>query len=379
MLCYNVELNFVFGIVPYKMDDIVYMRLAVDLAKSTLGQTAPNPVVGAVIVKDGQVLGVGAHLKYGSLHAEINALNMAGEMAEGATLYVTLEPCCHQGNTPACTSQIIAKRIRRVIIATRDPNPQVLGKGIAILEKSGIIVEVGMLENEATKLNEIFFHYIVKKTPFVTLKVGMSLDAKLATTTGQSKWITNSEARADAHNYRHTHDAIMVGINTVICDNPSLTTRMSNGGKNPIRIVLDSTLRTPLNFNLVTDKLAETWIITGNNFNREKAAVLKDMGVKIIALDSALIDLGLVLKILGDNNISSLFVEGGPLLHTKFIEQKLFNQLILYMSPQLIGGAKAPAFFKGIGFAELANAPYLTFEEVKLVGDNIKIIAKYIA
>lgn len=361
------------------MNDVAYMRLALDLAKATLGQTSPNPMVGAVIVKKGQVLGVGAHLKYGSPHAEINALNMAGSMAEGATLYVTLEPCCHQGSTPACTSQIIAKKIKRVVVATKDPNPQVSGKGIDILQKAGVIVEVGLLENEASKLNEIFFHYIIKKTPFVTLKAGMSLDAKLATATGQSKWITNSEARADAHNYRHTHDAIMVGINTVICDNPSLTTRTTNGGKNPIRIILDSTLRTPLSSNVITDKLAETWIITGSNFNKEKEAVLKDLGIKIISLDSAAIDLGLALKILGDSNISSVFVEGGPLLHTNFIEQKLFNQLILYISPHLIGGAQAPAFFKGIGFAELTNTPYLNFEEVKLVGDNIKIIAKYSA
>lgn len=240
------------------MDDLTFMQTALSLAKTIVEQTNPNPPVGAVIVKDGQTVGMGAHLKAGEAHAEVHALGMAGERTKGATLYVTLEPCSHFGRTPPCANLIIEKGVDRVVIATLDPNNKVTGKGVEKLRNSGIQVDVGILAKEAHTLNKQFFHYIRAQTPFVTLKSAMSLDGKIATVTGESRWITGEEARKDAHYYRHTHDAILVGVNTVLKDKPHLTTRLPLGGKNPIRIILDTHLHTPLEANVVTDREAKT-------------------------------------------------------------------------------------------------------------------------
>ena len=227
------------------MNPQYYMRLALDLARSAQGQTSPNPLVGAICVKDGQIIGTGAHLKAGTPHAEVHALLMAGTESRGADLYVTLEPCAHIGKTPPCTDLIITSGIRRVFVASIDPNPSVNGTGIRLLKAAGIEVVTGILQEEAEQLNRAFFHFINYGKPYVTLKAAATLDGRLSTQTGDSKWITSDAARTDVHHLRHTHDAILVGVQTVLHHNPFLTTRLPHGGKNPIRIILTPALRTP--------------------------------------------------------------------------------------------------------------------------------------
>ncbi|MFN8771137.1 MAG: bifunctional diaminohydroxyphosphoribosylaminopyrimidine deaminase/5-amino-6-(5-phosphoribosylamino)uracil reductase RibD [Neisseriaceae bacterium] len=360
------------------MTDNEYMHLAIQIAKSTIGQTAPNPSVGAVIVKNGNILSFGAHLQAGSPHAEINAINIASpNELEGSTLYVTLEPCCHTGKTNPCTEKIIKSKIKKVVIATLDKNPLVAGKGVAQLKNAGIDVITGIFENEASEINKMFFHYINTQMPYITLKAGLSLDGKFATSNGESKWITNEEARLDAHYYRHSHDAILVGINTIIHDNPSLTTRLPNGGKSPVRVVLDTKLRIDENATVITKNDSKTIIITGTNFNKDKLTKLKKYKhVELIHLTSTDIILADALKILAKQDITSILVEGGQTIHNSFIQKKLFNELVMYIAPSLIGGEKSPAFFTGQGFSHLDDKIELTFTEITKLGSNLKIIAK---
>jgi len=356
-------------------DDKYYMELALKFARSRLGQTSPNPCVGAVVVKNNQILGCGTHLHAGGEHAEAIALKQAGDQAQGATLYITLEPCNHFGKTPPCTDAIINSKIKKVIVATKDVNPLVSGAGIKKLQDSGIIVEVGLLEHEAQQLNQMFFHYICHKTPYVTLKCGMSLDAKLATYTRESKWITSEGARLDAHKYRHTHDAILVGVNTVLADNPKLTTSLTSGnGKNPIRIILDTNLRTSLTSEIITDCVSPTWIVVGSNVTETKIAKYKNLGVEIIQMENPQIDLPQLLLMLGQRQITSVLVEGGNTVHTSFIQARLFNQVVLYVSPLLIGGINAPQFFAGDGFAKLKDAINLEYVNTELIDGNLKVV-----
>ncbi|MGO4888280.1 bifunctional diaminohydroxyphosphoribosylaminopyrimidine deaminase/5-amino-6-(5-phosphoribosylamino)uracil reductase RibD [Anaerobacillus sp. MEB173] len=357
------------------MNDHQYMKLALELASSAKGQTTPNPLVGAVVVKDNQIAGMGAHLKAGEPHAEVHALRMAGEKAEGATIYVTLEPCSHHGRTPPCADLVIESGIKRVVIASTDPNPKVAGKGIAKLKDAGIDVEVGLLKEEANELNRVFFHYIATKKPFVTLKSATSLDGKIATVTGESKWITGELAREDVHYLRHQHDAILVGVGTVIADNPSLTTRLLNGGKNPIRIILDHQLRTPLDASVVTDSQAPTWFITSQQAPAEKIAALKEMGMTVHQLNSSVIDVNKMLEVLGANGISSLLVEGGAKVNGSFLLSRAVNQVITYIAPKLIGGQNAPTSFSGTGFESIADVLSLRVRSVEQLGDDIKIIS----
>lgn len=356
------------------MQDIDYMKLAIDLAKSTVNQTSPNPSVGAVVVKDNKIIGIGCHLFAGQHHAEIYALNMHPELTEGATLYVTLEPCSHYGKTPPCVNYIIERGIKRVVIAILDPNPLVNGNGLKKLIDAGIKVEVGVLEEAAKELNKKYFYHIINKMPYVTLKVGMSLDGKLATSTNESKWITSEIARTDAHIYRATHDAILVGVNTIIKDNPALTSHKIKDAKNPIRIILDTNLRTPLNSQILSDKISQNWIIVDKNISDAQAApFLASKFVKIIKLDMS--NLANILKELYKLGITSILIEGGNKIHTSFIEAKLFNQLVIYMAPKLIGGEKAPQFFAGNGFEKLADTLDLAIENFVHIDEDIKIIA----
>ncbi|WP_174734632.1 bifunctional diaminohydroxyphosphoribosylaminopyrimidine deaminase/5-amino-6-(5-phosphoribosylamino)uracil reductase RibD [Mesobacillus harenae] len=357
------------------MTDLDYMRMALSLAKSTEGQTAPNPVVGAVLVKNHQIVGLGAHLKAGEPHAEVHAIEMAKENAEGATLYVTLEPCSHYGKTPPCSNLVIESGITRVVIATTDPNPEVAGSGIERIQKAGIQVEVGLLKAEADELNEIFFHYIQTGLPYVTLKSATSLDGKLATVSGESKWITGEEARADVHQFRHKHDAILVGVNTVIKDNPSLTTRLLDGGKNPVRIILDTHLRTPLDSKIITDDEAPTWIIAGSDHEDSLEKPFIEKGVKIIRLENQEVLLKDVLKELGKREITSLYVEGGSEIHGSFLKEKAFQQVITYIAPKLIGGALAPVSFGGEGISRIDDAVDLEFKDVTRIGNDLRIIS----
>jgi diaminohydroxyphosphoribosylaminopyrimidine deaminase/5-amino-6-(5-phosphoribosylamino)uracil reductase len=277
---------------------VFYMQLALDNALAMKGQTDPNPLVGSVIVNDNRVVGIGAHLKAGEPHAEIHAIRMAGEKARGGTIYVTLEPCSHYGRTGPCAVAIVEAGIKKVVISSLDPNPLVAGNGVKILRDAGIEVETGILEKESQQMNEVFNKFIVEKVPFVTMKSGITLDGKVASRTNNSKWITSEEARLDVHKLRNENAAILVGVNTVIHDDPELTTRIPNG-RNPIRVVLDSSLRIPMDAKLITDRKAETWIFTSEGCDNAKKDQLESLGIKVFFAGRSQVNPQEVLKILG--------------------------------------------------------------------------------
>ncbi|WP_332697396.1 bifunctional diaminohydroxyphosphoribosylaminopyrimidine deaminase/5-amino-6-(5-phosphoribosylamino)uracil reductase RibD [Halalkalibacter lacteus] len=356
------------------MNDIDYMKLALELAKSTQGQTSPNPMVGSVVVKDGAIVGVGAHLKAGEGHAEVQALKMAGEKAKDGTIYVTLEPCSHYGKTPPCADLIIEKGLKRVVVATGDSNPAVAGRGLTRIKEAGLEVKFGVCQQEANELNEIFFHFMKYQKPYVTLKSATTLDGKTATVTGKSKWITGEEAREDVHRYRHTHDAILVGIGTVLADNPSLTTRLPNGGKNPIRVVLDRSLRIPVEAKLVQDQEAPTWILTTEEASMDKQKELEKYGIDVLRTPDGSIEK--VLPLLGTKGITSLFVEGGAEVNGSFLRARAVDQVITYMAPKLFGGQMAPTAIGGKGIEEVENALELEIKEVTTIGKDIKIVSR---
>lgn len=359
------------------MDATSYMKFALQLASKAQGQTSPNPVVGAVVVKDGEIIGFGAHLKAGEAHAEVHALQMAGNKAKGATIYVTLEPCSHYGKTAPCADLLVKAGIKHAVVACLDPNEKVAGKGINRLQQAGIQVDVGLLQEEAEELNKVFFHYIKTKTPYVTVKSAVSLDGKTATKTGASKWITGEAARLDVHHYRNQHDGILVGVNTVIADNPSLTTRLPNGGKNPVRIILDTTLRTPVDAKVVMDQKVETWIFVGKNVSTQaKERFITNDLVQIIQLDEEVIHIKTVLEILGEKGMMSLFVEGGAEINGSFLNSRQINQLITYIAPKLIGGKTAPTSFAGMGFPTMSETLSLKIKHVDRIGADIRIIAE---
>lgn len=358
------------------VNDEGYMKFALELANAVSGQTSPNPPVGAVVVKHGEIVGFGAHLKAGEAHAEVNALKMAGEKAKGATIYVTLEPCSHHGKTPPCADLIVEMGIGRAVIAVADPNEKVAGKGIAKLRAAGVDVSLGLLQKEAEEINAVFFHYMKTKMPFVTVKSAVSLDGKTATVNGESQWITGDAARLDVHHYRHRNDAILVGVNTVLADNPSLTVRLPNGGKNPIRVILDTSLRTPIDAKVITDKEAETWIFVGGMVTaKEKEPYIEHKKVSIIPMEEGPLSIVNVLRFLGDQGVASLFVEGGAAINGSFLETKQINQLLLYIAPMLIGGKDAVSSFAGTGFQTIAETLSLDIKKVEMIDKDIKIIA----
>ncbi|WP_026700196.1 bifunctional diaminohydroxyphosphoribosylaminopyrimidine deaminase/5-amino-6-(5-phosphoribosylamino)uracil reductase RibD [Salibacterium aidingense] len=357
------------------MTDEEYMRLALEMAEATTGQTSPNPVVGAVVVKDGKVAGMGAHLKAGEKHAEIHALTMAGTKAENSTIYVTLEPCSHVGKTPPCVDAIIENKVKRAVIATLDPNPRVSGTGVKKLEEAGLEVTTGVLQEKADWLNRYFFHYMKTGLPYVTLKTAVSLDGKTATAAGQSQWITGPEAREDTHLLRHQHDAIMAGIGTVLQDDPSLTARPANGGIQPVRVVLDHHLRMPVKAKMIQDQAAPVWIICSTEADPAKKLELEQTGAVVHQLPESSIHLKDVLRLLGGHGLVSVFVEGGAEVHGSFVEKKLFQEFISYTAPKLIGGREAPSAAEGRGIASLAEVPDLDICSVESLGRDIKITA----
>ncbi|ADU30065.1 bifunctional diaminohydroxyphosphoribosylaminopyrimidine deaminase/5-amino-6-(5-phosphoribosylamino)uracil reductase RibD [Evansella cellulosilytica] len=354
--------------------DNKYMKMAIELAKVTEGHTTPNPVVGAVIVNNNQIVGFGAHLKAGEHHAEKHAIEMAKDKTEGATIYVTLEPCSHYGRTPPCADAVIEAGIKKVIIGSVDPNPKVSGRGIKKLEDAGIEVEVGCMKEETDKLNDVFFHFVNTKKPFVTLKSATSLDGKIATRTGESQWITSEESRKDVHQLRHKNDAILVGINTVIKDDPALTTRLPDGGKNPIRVILDRELRIPMTAKLINDHASLTWVITTRLANKEKIDLLRDKGTKVLILDDDKIEISSLLYLLGEHNITSLLVEGGGTVNDSFLKSGEFQQVIVYIAPLLIGGEDALSSFSGSGIEKLADAKKLKVQSLEQIGNDIKLV-----
>ncbi|MCC2377147.1 bifunctional diaminohydroxyphosphoribosylaminopyrimidine deaminase/5-amino-6-(5-phosphoribosylamino)uracil reductase RibD [Bacillus wiedmannii] len=352
----------------------LYMKLALENAKAMKGQTTPNPLVGSVIVNDNRIVGIGAHMKAGEPHAEIHAIRMAGEQARGGTIYVTLEPCSHHGRTGPCAEAIVQAGIKKVVVATLDPNPLVSGSGIKILQDAGIEVLVGVCEEESKKMNEVFNKYIMTKRPFVTIKSGVTLDGKIATSLSDSKWITSTEARQEVHQIRNENAAILVGANTVQKDNPSLTTRIPNG-RNPIRVILDSTLRIPMEANVVADREAPTWIFTTSNYAAEKRKALENAGVKVFVTSGEKhINLYEMLDVLGRKGVSSLLIEGGGEVNASFIENKLMDKLILYFAPKIIGGRLAPSFVEGTGITKMQDA--IEFKDISFtqVGKDYRFI-----
>ena len=358
--------------------DEKYMRLAMQLAGNAIGRTSPNPLVGAVIVKDNRVVGCGWHRKAGTPHAEVHALNQAGELAQGADVYVTLEPCAHYGKTPPCAKALVEAKVKNVYGGLLDVNPKVAGKGFKILEDAGIHVEYGFLQDELRKQNEVFFKWIEHKKPFVVLKAAMTLDGKIATAIGQSKWITNETSRAYGYKLRDIYDGIMVGINTVIEDNPMLTARV-DGGKNPIRIVVDSSLKIDINANVVQDKSAKTIIATTDKADKDKILKLQAQDVDVIVVDkdeNDKVDIEKLLDILGQQNICSILVEGGATLSGSFVAKKLVDKVYFFIAPKIVGGKEAKTPVAGTGILNLQEALSLKDIQIEKLKEDILIIGR---
>lgn len=358
--------------------DEKYMRLAMQLAGNAIGRTSPNPLVGAVIVKDNRVVGCGWHRKAGTPHAEVHALNQAGELAQGADVYVTLEPCAHYGKTPPCAKALVEAKVKNVYGGLLDVNPKVAGKGFKILEDAGIHVEYGFLQDELRKQNEVFFKWIEHKKPFIVLKAAMTLDGKIATATGQSKWITNETSRAYGYKLRDIYDGIMVGINTVIEDNPMLTARV-DGGKNPIRIVVDSSLKIDINANVVQDKSTKTIIATTDKANKDKILKLQAQNVDVIVVDkdeNDKVDIEKLLDILGQQNICSILVEGGATLSGSFVAKKLVDKVYFFIAPKIIGGKEAKTPVAGTGILNLQEALALKDIQIEKLEEDVLIIGR---
>lgn len=361
------------------MTDAEYMLEALSLAKKGMGFVSPNPMVGAVIVKDGRIIGKGWHEKYGSLHAERNAFANCTESCEGATIYVTLEPCCHYGKTPPCTEAIIEHKIARVVIGSSDPNPLVAGKGAAMLRKHGIEVVEGVLQNECDALNEIFMYHITTGLPFVTMKYAMTMDGKIACYTGESKWITGEKSRMKVQQDRLKHSAIMVGVGTVLADNPSLTCRLE-GGRNPVRIICDTKLRTPLDSNIVLTAKDIPTIIATCCEDIDKISEYEASGCRIIKVskNNGHVDLQELIKILGSEKIDSILLEGGGQLNWSALNSGIVNKVQAYIAPKIFGGATAKSPVTGLGADTPDNGFRLADSKITQIGDDFLIESKVI-
>ncbi|OMF35210.1 riboflavin biosynthesis protein RibD [Paenibacillus sp. FSL H8-0548] len=356
------------------LNDEYYMSLALDMAAKATGQTGINPVVGCVVVKDGRILGIGTHLKRGTGHAEVHALQMAGEEAEGSTVYVTLEPCSHFGKTPPCCERIIAAKAARVVVASGDPNPEVSGRGIARLREEGIEVTVGVFEQRSEQMNEKFNKYITTKLPFVTLKTASTLDGKIASRTGDSRWVTGTAAREQVHTLRHQHEAIMVGIGTVLADDPLLNTRASVPAIDPVRIIVDSQLRLPLDARVVTDRTVRTIVLTSGQASEEHKQALEAKGIEVVTCGSGeKVDLSIGMIKLGELEIGSILLEGGGKLNGAMLEAGLIDKIVLYYAAKIIGGANAPGTFTFSGFEKMADAIQLERVSVEMAGEDIRV------
>lgn len=350
-----------------------YMLRAIQLAKKGSGYTSPNPMVGAVIVKNGMIIGQGYHQTYGEAHAEINALRQCKEDAKGATLYVTLEPCSHTGKTPPCAYAIIEAGISKVFVGMEDPNPLVAGRGLALLEEAGIDVICGICEKETKELNRIFIKYITTGRPYLTMKSAMTLDGKVASVTGDSQWITGEESRAYVHKLRHQVSAIMVGVGTVLVDNPRLTTRLPEGdGKNPLRVILDSKARTPINAALI-DQEGETLVMVTREAPPDKIRQLRQRGVEVEVMTHAEgINLDEVMTSLGKRGIDSVLLEGGGRVNASALEAGSVDEVMIFIAPKIIGGqGKSPVIGNGIPL--MKDAIRLQGLQMEYIGSDILI------
>lgn len=358
------------------------MTLALRLAAKGRETTSPNPMVGAVVVGQGRIIGQGFHLRPGTPHAEILALRQAGNRARGGTLYVTLEPCCHlKKRTPPCVPEILRSRIRRVVIAMQDPNPSVQGKGAATLRRAGLSVTVGVARSEAEALNKSYCHWMKTGRPYVTLKAGMTLDGKLATATGESRWITGKASRREVHQLRRCIDGVLIGVDTVLADDPSLTARTGPrleklALRQPLRIVVDSRLRIPLKAQVLTQQdKAKTIIATTAAAPTARRSVLQKQGIEVFVVPAlqGRVSLPALLKQLGRRGITSLLVEGGSEVNAAMLKAKLIDHIRLYMAPLLLGGRNAKGMIGGESPARLSGAIEIQHVAIRFVGDDVMV------
>ena len=366
-----------------KSENEEFMLEAIRLAKLGEGKTNPNPLVGAVIVKDGKIIASGYHRKYGELHAERDALKNAAENntnVHGAEIYVTLEPCCHFGKQPPCTQAIIEAGISKVIVGSRDPNPLVHGKGIQELRKNGIEVTEDFLREKCDALNEIFFHFITKNTPYVAIKYAMTLDGKIATHTGKSKWITNEKSRTYVHELRNKYSAILCGIGTVLADDPLLTCRIP-GGRNPVRVIVDSHLRIPFTSNIVqTAKDVKTIIVCCSQTEEEieKKAYLEKFGAEILVLqdkaknsENTHVNLRVLMAELGKRKIDSVLIEGGGEINFSALQNKIVNKVYCFAAPKIFGGNESKSPVEGLGINETKEAFSLSLKNIQQFDEDL--------
>ncbi len=348
-----------------------WMSLALSLAKKGEGKVSPNPMVGAVLTKNGTMIAQGYHRYFGGPHAEVEAIEKAKAKAKGATLYVSLEPCSHWGKTPPCTQKIIKAGVKKVIAATLDPNPVNSGKGIEELQKGGIETEVGIMKEEAEKVNEAFFKFMKRRIPFVIVKAAASLDGKIATYKGESKWITSEKSRRLAHRLRDRVDAVLVGVNTIISDDPSL---LPISKKNFARIVLDSSLRIPLKARIFQDRdKADTFVFTTSRSDKDKLLQLDKKGIKVVMMEEedGKVSLVEVLKKLGELEIMNLLVEGGGEVIGSFFEKRSVDKIFLFLAPRIIGGRRALTWVEGKGVDFLEETPLIEINSVKKIGGDL--------
>ena len=353
------------------MSDQEYMRLALTLAEQGLGWTNPNPMVGAVIVKDGKIIAEGYHQRCGALHAERHALANCTESPEGATMYVTLEPCCHQGRQPPCTDAILEAGIARVVVGSGDPNPLVAGKGLDILRSHGIQVETGVLAEECEALNYVFFHFIRTGRPYVVMKYAMTMDGKIATRTGASRWITGEAARKRVHADRHRYAAIMAGVGTVLADDPMLNCRME-GGRDPVRVICDSHLRTPLDSQVVRTAGEIPTIFAAAHPAAERVEALVNAGCRVWDLPDrdGHVDLNALMERLGREGIDSVLLEGGGTLNWAALESGVVQRVQAYIAPKLFGGEAAKSPVCGLGVETPNQAVRLKNTRITPVGED---------
>ena len=389
------------------MNDELYMKRAISLAKMATGHTSPNPLVGAVVVKNNTIVGEGYHHKAGEAHAEVHALDAAGDNARGATLYVTLEPCAHYGKTPPCAKRVVESGITRVVIGSTDPNPLVAGKGIQILTEAGIEVTTDVCVDECIQLNEHFFTFIQTHKPFVTIKSAMSLDGKIATFTGQSQWITNESSRKDGHVLRATHDAMLVGIGTILADDPLLNCRLTRDElyqavidtndvslentlevHQPDIVILDSQGRTPTDAKVFTIPNRKVIVYVAKGCPEQRRIALANAGAIVeelptksvrqgrttdVAIDIKKIDIQACLAHLGKQGYTSVLVEGGSTIISSFVEALAFDKIVTYIGNLVIGGTNSTSAVGGTGFATLYDAPTLEFASTQILENNIRI------